>query len=118
MNAGRGRPAARPLVIGSALSKPVAGRLPGRVGSRRLVQAGAVLALLSAFAFTRIGAGTSEVWPAIAAFPIGVGLGAVGAPTIPSLHRTLPGYLSRREVRCSPRSTSSGPRSASRSSRS
>ncbi|MYQ79779.1 MULTISPECIES: DHA2 family efflux MFS transporter permease subunit [unclassified Streptomyces] len=82
-----------PLGIGSALSMPVTGRLSDRVGSRRLVQAGGALALLSALAFTRIGADTSEVWPAVAAFAIGVGLGAVGAPTIASLYRTLPAPL-------------------------
>ncbi|MEU1473145.1 DHA2 family efflux MFS transporter permease subunit [Streptomyces sp. NPDC005761] len=82
-----------PLGIGSALSMPLAGRLSDRVGSRSLVRAGGALALLSALAFTRIGADTSEVWPAVAAFTIGVGLGAVGAPTIASLYRTLPAHL-------------------------
>ncbi|MFF1922573.1 DHA2 family efflux MFS transporter permease subunit [Streptomyces sp. NPDC058221] len=82
-----------PLGIGSALSMPLAGRLSDRVGTRGLVRGGSVLALLSAVALTRGGAQTAEVWPAAAAFTLGAGLGAVGAPTIASVYRTLPARL-------------------------
>ncbi|MFD4371224.1 DHA2 family efflux MFS transporter permease subunit [Streptomyces sp. NPDC058486] len=82
-----------PLGVGSALSMPLTGRLSDRLGSRPLVLGGAVLATLSALAFTRAGAQTPEVLTALAAFTLGLGLGAVGAPTIASLYRTLPSAL-------------------------
>ncbi|MYS19328.1 drug resistance transporter, EmrB/QacA subfamily [Streptomyces sp. DvalAA-14] len=82
-----------PLGVGSALSMPLTGRLSDRLGSRRLVLGGAVLAGLSALGFTQLAAGTSQVWSAALAFTIGLGLGSVGAPTIASLYRTLPGHL-------------------------
>jgi len=79
-----------PLGLGSAISMPLSGRLSDRLGSQRLVQCGAVVALLSAIGFSLLGAGTSHVLAAIAAFTIGLGLGSIGAPTIGSLYRTLP----------------------------
>lgn len=82
-----------PFGVGSALTMPLAGRLSDSLGARRPVWAGGALALLSALAFTRFGAETAEVWPGVAAFTLGVGLGAVGAPTIASVYRTLPPAL-------------------------
>ncbi|SFE66917.1 drug resistance transporter, EmrB/QacA subfamily [Actinacidiphila alni] len=79
-----------PLGVGSALSMPLTGRLSDKLGSRNLVLGGSVLAGLSALAFTQLDAGTSQVWTAVVAFTIGIGLGSVGAPTIASLYRTLP----------------------------
>ncbi|MEU4200072.1 DHA2 family efflux MFS transporter permease subunit [Streptomyces sp. NPDC026294] len=79
-----------PLGLGSALAMPLAGRLSDRLGPRSLVRAGAVLAAAGAVVLARLGADSSEVWSAAAAFAIGVGLGAVGAPTMGSLYRTLP----------------------------
>jgi EmrB/QacA subfamily drug resistance transporter len=79
-----------PLGVGAAISMPLSGRLSDRYGSRGLALAGAVVAALSAVAFTQIGAQTNAAWPALATFTIGVGLGCVGAPTIGSLFRTLP----------------------------
>ncbi|MCC2280439.1 DHA2 family efflux MFS transporter permease subunit [Streptomyces sp. ET3-23] len=79
-----------PLGIGSALAMPLAGRLSDRFGARRLVCAGAALTALGAVFLTRLGASDSEVWSAVAALGIGLGLGAVGAPTMGSLYRTLP----------------------------
>ncbi|MFC7588132.1 MFS transporter [Nonomuraea antimicrobica] len=79
-----------PLGLGSALAMPLAGRLSDRMGARSLAQGGAVIAALGAFALTRIGGDSSEVWSALGAFAIGLGLGAVGAPTMGALYRTLP----------------------------
>ena len=47
----------------------------------------------SAGAFTRVGGDTDPAWLALAAFATGAGLGFVGAPTMGSLYRTLPGHL-------------------------
>ncbi|MCB5910001.1 DHA2 family efflux MFS transporter permease subunit [Streptomyces pinistramenti] len=79
-----------PLGLGSALAMPLAGRLSDRLGARSLVRGGALVAALGAVALTRIGPDSSEVWSALAAFAIGMGLGGVGAPTMGSLYRTLP----------------------------
>ncbi|ROT33843.1 DHA2 family efflux MFS transporter permease subunit [Micromonospora sp. HM5-17] len=82
-----------PMGLGSVLAMPVAGRLSDRLGARGLALGGAVVAALSALAFTRIDADTHPVWSGLAAFVIGGGLGFVGAPTMGSLYRTLPGHL-------------------------
>ncbi|MEV5986247.1 MFS transporter [Streptomyces sp. NPDC052051] len=82
-----------PVGLGAALAMPLAGALSDRTGSRGLAQGGAVAAALGGFALTRVGAGTSELWPSLAAFAMGLGLGFVGAPTMGSLYRTLPTHL-------------------------
>ncbi|MET7328697.1 DHA2 family efflux MFS transporter permease subunit [Nonomuraea sp. NPDC005650] len=79
-----------PLGLGGAMAMPLAGRLSDRIGARGLAVGGALVAGLSAFAFTRIGADTPEVWPALAAFTIGLGSGCFSAPTMGSLYRALP----------------------------
>ncbi|MGW0195065.1 DHA2 family efflux MFS transporter permease subunit [Nonomuraea sp. NPDC003201] len=79
-----------PLGLGGALAMPLAGRLSDRLGARGLATGGALLAGLSALAFTRIGADTPEIWPALAAFTIGLGSGCFSAPTMGSLYRALP----------------------------
>ncbi|MEW1837770.1 DHA2 family efflux MFS transporter permease subunit [Nonomuraea angiospora] len=79
-----------PLGLGGALAMPLAGRLSDRVGARGLAVGGALVAGLSALAFTRIGADTPEIWPALAAFTIGLGSGCFSAPTMGSLYRALP----------------------------
>ncbi|MEU6780627.1 DHA2 family efflux MFS transporter permease subunit [Nonomuraea angiospora] len=79
-----------PLGLGGALAMPLAGRLSDRIGARGLATGGALLAGLSALAFTRIGANTPEIWPALAAFTIGLGSGCFSAPTMGSLYRALP----------------------------
>ncbi|WP_335937282.1 DHA2 family efflux MFS transporter permease subunit [Streptomyces sp. PTD5-9] len=79
-----------PLGLGSALAMPLAGRLSDRLGARSLVRVGAVLAACGAIVLARLGADDGEAWSAAAAFAIGLGLGAVGAPTMGSLYRTLP----------------------------
>ncbi|WDZ88122.1 MFS transporter [Micromonospora cathayae] len=74
------------------MAMPVAGRLSDRLGARRPALTGAFVAALGAAlgaaALTRVDAGGA--WPALWAFVVGAGLGAVGAPTMGSLYRTLP----------------------------
>jgi len=82
-----------PVGIGGAISMPLAGRLSDRLGARVLVRCGAGVALVAGLAFTRIGPDTEQVWPAVGALVMGLGLGFVGAPTMGSLYRTLPAPL-------------------------
>ncbi|WP_393164646.1 DHA2 family efflux MFS transporter permease subunit [Nonomuraea marmarensis] len=79
-----------PVGLGGAIAMPLAGRLSDRIGARGLAVGGAVVAGLSALSFTQIGAGTSEVWPVVAALTVGLGMGCFSAPTMGSLYRTLP----------------------------
>ncbi|MGW4799491.1 DHA2 family efflux MFS transporter permease subunit [Nonomuraea sp. NPDC004297] len=82
-----------PLGLGGSIAMPLAGRLSDRLGARGLAAAGAVVAVLSVLALTRIGPGTPEVWPALAALTFGLGSGCFSAPTMGSLYRTLPGPM-------------------------
>ncbi|AQZ68817.1 MFS transporter [[Actinomadura] parvosata subsp. kistnae] len=82
-----------PLGLGGAIAMPLAGRLSDRLGARGLAFGGAVVAVLSVLALTRIGPGTPEVWPALAALMFGLGSGCFSAPTMGSLYRTLPGPM-------------------------
>ncbi len=79
-----------PFAVAAIIAMPQSGRLSDRLGARRLVRVGALVAAVGEFAFTRVGAHTAEVWPALAAFVVGLGLSFVGAPTMGSLYRTLP----------------------------
>jgi MFS family permease len=79
-----------PAGLGGAIAMPLAGRLSDRLGARGLASAGAIVAALSGLAFTQIGADTPELWPVLAAFTIGLGMGCFSAPTMGSLYRTLP----------------------------
>ncbi|MFY1583680.1 DHA2 family efflux MFS transporter permease subunit [Micromonospora sp. WMMD734] len=81
-----------PLGLGSVLAMPVAGRLSDTVGARGPALTGAAVAALGALALTQVDAGTNGAWSALWAFVIGVGLGAVGAPTMGALYRTLPSH--------------------------
>ncbi|WP_055703246.1 MFS transporter [Streptomyces silaceus] len=80
-----------PLGVGSFLAMPVAGRLSHKVGAKRLAPLGAFVIAVSSLAYTQAGATTSEVLLGACAFTTGVGLGFIGAPTMDSLDRTLPG---------------------------
>ncbi|MER6831354.1 MFS transporter [Streptosporangium sp. NPDC000563] len=71
----------------------LAGRLSDRIGARGPACAGALVAALGALALTRVGAQTPEVWPALAAFTMGLGTGFFSAATMGSLYRTLPAPL-------------------------
>jgi MFS family permease len=82
-----------PLGVGGSIAMPLAGRLSDRLGARGLAAGGAVVAVLSVLALTRIGPDTPEVWPALAALTFGLGSGCFSAPTMGSLYRTLPGPM-------------------------
>ncbi|SBW23006.1 drug resistance transporter, EmrB/QacA subfamily [Candidatus Protofrankia californiensis] len=82
-----------PFAAAAVVAMPLSGRLSDRLGARSLARGGAVVAALGGLAFTQVGARTDEVWPALAAFVVGLGLGFVGAPTMGSLYRTLPAPL-------------------------
>ncbi|MER5307757.1 DHA2 family efflux MFS transporter permease subunit [Streptomyces sp. NPDC002773] len=82
-----------PAGLGGAVAMPLAGRLSDRLGTRALASGGALLALLSALAFTFVDARTSEAVPVLAALALGLGMGCFSAPTMGSLYRTLPGPL-------------------------
>ncbi|SEG90158.1 drug resistance transporter, EmrB/QacA subfamily [Thermomonospora echinospora] len=82
-----------PAGLGGAIAMPLAGGLSDRIGARGLAVGGALLAGLSALAFTRIGADTAEIWPVLAALAIGLGMGCFSAPTMGSLYRSLPGSM-------------------------
>ncbi|WP_433136806.1 DHA2 family efflux MFS transporter permease subunit [Actinomadura nitritigenes] len=82
-----------PVGLGGAISMPLAGRLSDRLGPRGLATGGAALALAGALAFTRVGAGTAETWPALIALALGLGMGLFSAPTMGSLYRSLPGPM-------------------------
>ncbi|MBB5783429.1 MFS transporter [Nonomuraea jabiensis] len=79
--------------LGGAIAMPLAGRLSDRIGARGLAAGGALVAGLSALAFTQIDADTSQAWPVLAALTIGLGMGCFSAPTMGSLYRSLPGPL-------------------------
>ncbi|MFC6085844.1 DHA2 family efflux MFS transporter permease subunit [Sphaerisporangium aureirubrum] len=80
-----------PLGLGTLIGMPVAGNLADRFGARRLVPAGAALIALGTLVFTGSGAGTSQVALTAAQLAAGFGLGLVGAPTMGSVYRTVPG---------------------------
>ncbi|MEV6164333.1 DHA2 family efflux MFS transporter permease subunit [Streptomyces sp. NPDC052052] len=82
-----------PIGLGAALAMPLAGSLSDKMGSRGLAQGGAIVAALGGFALTQVSADTRVVLTSIASLVIGLGLGFVGAPTMGSLYRTLPGPL-------------------------
>ncbi|MFE0762442.1 DHA2 family efflux MFS transporter permease subunit [Streptomyces smyrnaeus] len=82
-----------PIGLGAALAMPLAGSLSDKMGSRGLAQGGAVVAALGGFALTQVSATTNVLLTSVAALVVGLGLGFVGAPTMGSLYRTLPGHL-------------------------
>ncbi|MFI7704384.1 DHA2 family efflux MFS transporter permease subunit [Nonomuraea sp. NPDC049480] len=82
-----------PIGLGGAVAMPLAGRMSDRIGARGLATGGAIVAALSTLALTRVGPDTPEMWPALAAFALGLGSGCFSAPTMGSLYRTLPGPM-------------------------
>jgi EmrB/QacA subfamily drug resistance transporter len=71
-----------PQGLGAAVAMPLAGTLTDRVGARRVVPGGIVLALIGTAAYTRIGAHTAYWQLAAALFAIGLGLGATIVPSM------------------------------------
>ncbi|MEE4489211.1 DHA2 family efflux MFS transporter permease subunit [Streptomyces sp. BE230] len=80
-----------PLGLGTLIGMPVAGRLADRVGARRLVPTGALLIGAGALVFTGSDADTPQLALTAAQFAAGFGMGLVGAPTMGSVYRTVPG---------------------------
>lgn len=80
-----------PLGLGTLVGMPVAGNLADKLGARRLVPVGALLIGLGALVFTSSDAGTSQLLLTGAQLAAGFGLGLVGAPTMGSVYRTVPG---------------------------
>lgn len=80
-----------PLGLGTLIGMPVAGNLADRAGARRLVPVGALLIGAGALVFTQSGPGASQIALTAAQFAAGFGMGLVGAPTMGSVYRTVPG---------------------------
>ncbi|MER5871135.1 DHA2 family efflux MFS transporter permease subunit [Streptomyces sp. NPDC002044] len=80
-----------PLGLGTLIGMPLAGNLADRFGARVLVPAGSVLIGAGALVFTQSGPGTLQVLLTVAQFATGFGMGLVGAPTMGSVYRTVPG---------------------------
>ncbi|MFJ8017169.1 DHA2 family efflux MFS transporter permease subunit [Streptomyces sp. NPDC096339] len=80
-----------PLGLGTLIGMPLAGNLADRFGARVLVPAGALLIGAGALIFTQSGPDTSQVVLTVAQFAAGFGMGLVGAPTMGSVYRTVPG---------------------------
>lgn len=79
-----------PYGLGTLIAMPVAGPLSDRVDGRVLVWAGAALALVGFLVLLTTGTATS-VWVfAALSLTIGMGLGAIGSPTVSTLYRVLP----------------------------
>jgi Na+/melibiose symporter-like transporter len=78
-----------PQGAGAAVAISIAGALTDRVGARRVVPVGVVIALAGTLAYTRIGAGTSYAYLAAALFVIGVGLGATITPSMAAAFQDL-----------------------------
>ncbi|GAA2209922.1 hypothetical protein GCM10009850_053810 [Nonomuraea monospora] len=102
-----------PLGLGGSIAMPLAGRLSDRLGARGLAVGGAVVAIASVLALTRIGPDTRRCGPPWRRSRSGWAAGA-SAPRrwAPSTGRS-PAPWWRRAARCSTCSTSSAPRSAS-----
>lgn len=79
-----------PLGIGFAFGFPLAGQLNDRVGARRLVAAGAFVALAGLFSFTRADAGTSQALLIATTIVAGFGIAFAALPTLNSVYRTVP----------------------------
>jgi EmrB/QacA subfamily drug resistance transporter len=88
-----------PQGLGAAAAITIAGRLTDKVGARRVVPVGILIALAGTAVYTQVGANTSDVYLALAVFAIGAGLGATITPLMAAAFQG----LSRPEM---PRATS------------
>jgi len=71
-----------PQGLGAASAITLAGSLTDRLGARRVVPVGVLLALAGTAAYTQIGAHTAYWYLAVALFLIGAGLGATITPSM------------------------------------
>ncbi len=79
-----------PQGLGAAVTISLAGYLTDRVGARRVVPVGVVLALAGTVWFTQIGAHTPYWALLVALFLIGAGLGATITPAMAAAYQGLP----------------------------
>ncbi len=86
----RHRVAFAPQGLGAALSISLAGYLTDKVGARRVVPGGVVLALFGTAWYTQIGAHTSYLATAAALLVIGLGMGATVTPAMAAAFSGLP----------------------------
>jgi EmrB/QacA subfamily drug resistance transporter len=78
-----------PQGLGAALAMPLAGILTDRIGARRVVPAGVVIALVGVVAYTQITEDTPYWYLAGALFVIGLGLGATIMPSMGAAYAQL-----------------------------
>jgi MFS family permease len=71
-----------PQGLGAACAMPIAGALTDKIGARRVVPAGVVLALIGTAAYTQIAANTPFWYLLAALFAIGAGLGSTITPSM------------------------------------
>lgn len=79
-----------PQGAGAAIGLPVAGWSSDRLGPRRVVAAGALVALAGTAVYAQIAADTSYLTLAAALFVIGLGLGATIAPSMAAAYQSVP----------------------------
>jgi EmrB/QacA subfamily drug resistance transporter len=80
-----------PQGLGAALAMPVAGMLTDRIGARRVIPAGILLALAGTAVYTQLTADTAAWVIALALFLIGLGLGATIMPSMAVAYQAVPG---------------------------
>jgi EmrB/QacA subfamily drug resistance transporter len=79
-----------PQGLGAALSISLAGYLTDKIGARRVVPVGVVLALIGTVWYTQIGAHTSFLATTAALLVIGLGMGATVTPAMAAAFQGLP----------------------------
>jgi MFS family permease len=80
-----------PQALGAAVAMPLAGVLTDRLGARRVIPAGIVLALIGTGVYVQMTAATSAGTLAAALFVIGLGLGATIMPSMAVAYASVPG---------------------------
>src|SRR5262249_37241124 len=78
-----------PQGLGAAIAISIAGALTDKLGARRVVPVGIVLALVGTLAYTQIGVNSSYAYLAAALFLIGAGLGATISPSMAAAFQDL-----------------------------
>jgi EmrB/QacA subfamily drug resistance transporter len=80
-----------PQGLGAAVAMPLAGTLTDRLGARRVIPIGILLALAGTVVYTQLTADTSTATLAVALFVIGLGLGATIMPSMAVAYQSFPG---------------------------